>query len=231
MTRDQMEELAALDALTALDGEDLAAWERARGENPSALRLRDEFSDAAVQLCLLAPATTAPLALRQRIMDRAFGGQSAGASVTEAGRPFGYAAWAAAAVVVLLVLVGASATTRQKESVVVRDARPDPQNLQIALEGYGDYAGARLTCFGTAVSAGGMCKRAVSPSSRRHILTMFGRWMRMARCTTAASWPCAREDSPEVSFNPGIVSTRCRDLRSPSSRQEAVHRRRLHPPC
>ena len=34
MTRDQMEELAALDALTALDGEDLAALERARGETP-----------------------------------------------------------------------------------------------------------------------------------------------------------------------------------------------------
>lgn len=162
MTRDQMEELAALDALTALDGEDLAAWERVRGENPSALRLRDEFSDAAVQLCLLAPATTAPLALRQRIMDRAFGGQSAGASVTEAGRPFGYAAWAAAAAVVLLVLVGASATTRQKESVVVRDARPDPQNLQIALEGYGDYAGAKAHVLwdsgqrGWYVQAGGL---------------------------------------------------------------------------
>jgi hypothetical protein len=162
MNRDQIEELAALDALGALDGEDLAAWQRVSGESPAARLLRDEFSDAAIQLFLLAPALTAPTALRQRIMDRAFGGQSAGSAVSEAGRPFGYAAWAAAAAVLLLVLVGASATTRQKESVVVRDARPDPQNLQIALEGYGDYAKAKAHVLwdsgqrGWYVQAGGL---------------------------------------------------------------------------
>lgn len=162
MTRDQIEELAALDALSALEGEDLATWERVRGENPSALRLRDELADAAAQLSLLAPVTTAPSALRQRVMDRVFGGQSSEKAVTEAARPFGFAAWAAAAAVVLLVLVGASATTRQKESVIVRDARPDPQNLQIVLEGYGDYAKAKAHVLwdsgqrGWYVQAGGL---------------------------------------------------------------------------
>jgi anti-sigma-K factor RskA len=162
MTRDQIEELAALDALSALEGEDLAIWERLRGEDPSALRLRDELAGAAAQLSLLAPAATAPSALRQRVMDRVFGGQPSDKTVTEAVRPFGFAAWAAAAAIVLLVLVGASATTRQKESVVVRDARPDPQNLQIALEGYGDYAKAKAHVLwdsgqrGWYVQAGGL---------------------------------------------------------------------------
>lgn len=162
MTRDQIEELAALDALSALEGEDLVTWERVRGENPSALRLRDDLADAAAQLCLLARAAIPPSALRQRVMDRVFGGQPSDKTATEAVRPFGFAAWAAAAAVVLLVLVGASATTRQKESVVVRDARPDPQNLQIVLQGYGDYAKAKAHVLwdsgqrGWYVQAGGL---------------------------------------------------------------------------
>ena len=162
MTRDQIEELAALDALSALEGEDLVTWERVRGENPSALRLRDDLADAAAQLCLLARAANPPSALRQRVMDRVFGGQPSDKTVTEVVRPFGFAAWAAAAAVVLLVLVGASATTRQKESVVVRDARPDPQNLQIVLQGYGDYAKAKAHVLwdsgqrGWYVQAGGL---------------------------------------------------------------------------
>lgn len=162
MTRDQIEELAALDALSALEGEDLVTWERVRGENPSALRLRDDLADAAAQLCLLARAAIPPSALRQRVMDRVFGGQPSDQTVTEAVRPFGFAAWAAAAAVVLLVLVGASATTRQEESVVVRDARPDPQNLQIMLQGYGDYAKAKAHVLwdsgqrGWYVQAGGL---------------------------------------------------------------------------
>ena len=162
MTRDQIEELAALDALSALEGEDLATWDRVRGENPSALRLRDDLADAAAQLCLLARAAIPPSALRQRVMDRVFGGQPSDKTVTEAVRPFGFAAWAAAAAVVLLVLVGASATTRHKESVVVRDARPDPHNLQIVLQGYGDYAKAKAHVLwdsgqrGWYVQAGGL---------------------------------------------------------------------------
>ncbi len=162
MTRDQIEELAALDALSALEGEDLVTWERVRGENPSALRLRDDLADAAAQLCLLARAAIPPSALRQRVMDRVFGGQPSDKTVTEAVRPFGFAAWAAAAAVVLLVLVGVSGTTRQKESVVVRDARPDPQNLQIVLQGYGDYAKAKAHVLwdsgqrGWYVQAGGL---------------------------------------------------------------------------
>lgn len=162
MNRDQIEELAALDALSALEGEDLATWERVRAENPSALRLRDELADVAAQLCLLVPPAVAPPALQQRVMDRVFGGRTSDKNVTEATRTFGFGAWAAVAAVVLLVLVGTSATTRQKESVVVRDTRPDPQNLQIVLEGYGDYANAKAHVMwdsgqrGWYVQAGGL---------------------------------------------------------------------------
>lgn len=162
MNRDQIEELAALDALSALDGGDVATWQQLSGQDAAAQLLRDKFSDAAAHLCLLAPAMEAPTVLRQRVMDRAFGGKSAGASASEARRPFGYAAWAAAAAVVLLVLIGAAATTEQRASVVVRDARPDPQNLQIALKGYGDYAEAQAHVLwdsgqrGWYVQAGGL---------------------------------------------------------------------------
>ena len=142
MTRDQIEELAALDALGALDGEDVAAWERVRSDDGEASRLRDELADVAARLSLLASQIEAPAALRQRVMDRVFG-DGIGRQTAQASRPFGYAAWAAAAAIVLLALVGASATTRQKENVVVRDMRAEPQNLTVPLEGYGDYAGVR----------------------------------------------------------------------------------------
>lgn len=162
MTREQIEELAALDALDALDGDDLVAWQQVRAENQSAVRLRDELAGAAAQICLLSPAATAPSALRQRVMDRVFGGPSSAQTVTEATPSFKLAPWAAAAAVVFFVLAGASATTRQKESVVVRDTRPDPQNLQIALSGYGDYAAAKAHVLwdsgqrGWYVQAGGL---------------------------------------------------------------------------
>lgn len=74
MNQDQIEELAALDALGALDGGDLALWEKESKDNPVVLLLRDEFSAAVAQLALLAPAATAPSILRQRIMEKTFGG-------------------------------------------------------------------------------------------------------------------------------------------------------------
>lgn len=142
MNREQIEELASLDALGALDGVDLAAWERIRAEDPEAVRLRDELAVVALRLATIPPRPVAPPELRHRVMDRVFGAEG-GAGEREApgsGRP---SAWAAAAAVVLLALAGASAATRQKESVVVRDARPDPENLFIPLEGYGDFGAAR----------------------------------------------------------------------------------------
>ena len=142
MNRDQIEELAALDALGALDGEDVAAWDRVRSADVGASRLRDELADVAARLSLLASQVEAPAALRQRVMDRVFGDQ-ADASSNATSHPSGYAAWAAAAAVVLLALAGASATTRQKESVVVRDVRENPQDLTVPLAGYGDYAGVK----------------------------------------------------------------------------------------
>jgi len=142
MNRDHIEELASLDALGALDGEDVAAWERLRAEDKDASRLRDELTDVAARLSLLASRVEAPAALRQRVMARVFGNESA-SNTTEASRPFGLAAWAAAAAIVLLALAGASTTTRQKESVLVRDLRTEPQDLQVPLSGYGDYAGVR----------------------------------------------------------------------------------------
>ena len=144
MNRDQIEELACLDALGALDGDDVAAWQRVSAENKDASVLRDELADVAARLSLLAAQVEAPAALRQRVMDRVFG-DNAGRKPAETARPFGFAAWAAAAGIVLLVLAGASATTRQKESVVVRDMRDNPQDLQVPLEGYGDYAGVKAS--------------------------------------------------------------------------------------
>jgi anti-sigma-K factor RskA len=140
MTREQIEELAALDALGALDGEDLSAWQQARATDKGAERLRDELADVAARLSLLAADLKAPDALRQRVMDRVFGDNQ---EVREATRIPAWSAWAAAAAIALIALVGASATTRQKESVVVRDSRAEPQELAVSLEGYGDYAGVK----------------------------------------------------------------------------------------
>ncbi len=142
MNRNQIEELAALDALGALDGDDVAAWDRVRSEDASASRLRDELGDVAARLSLLASQVEAPAALRQRVMDRVFGA-TGDSTETEVSHHFGLTAWAAAAAIVMLALVGASATTRQKENVVVRDMRAEPQDLTVTLEGYGDYAGVK----------------------------------------------------------------------------------------
>ena len=141
MNRDHIEELASLDALGALDGDDVAAWERLRAEDSDASRLRDELTDVAARLSLLASQIEAPTALRQRVMDRVFG--DAAGNTAQASPSLGYSAWAAAAAIVLLALVGASATTRQKENVVVRDMRSEPKDLTVPLTGYGDYAGVK----------------------------------------------------------------------------------------
>jgi anti-sigma-K factor RskA len=142
MNRDQIEELACLDALGALDGDDVSAWEGIRAGDADASRLRDELGDVAARLSLLASQIEAPAALRQRVMDRVFG-DAADRNAAQASRPFGYAAWAAAAAILFLALVGASATTRQRENVIVRDMRAEPQDLTVPLEGYGDYAGVK----------------------------------------------------------------------------------------
>lgn len=142
MNREQIEELAALDALGALDGDDVAAWEGIRAGDAEASRLRDELGDVAARLSLLASQIEAPAALRQRVMGRVFGATNGNTEV-EASRPFGLTAWAAAAAIVLLALIGASATTHQKENVVVRDMRAEPQDLTVPLEGYGDYSGVK----------------------------------------------------------------------------------------
>ena len=143
MNREQIEELAALDALGALDGEDLAAWERLRAGDKEASRLRDELVDVAARLSLLAADVKAPEALRRQVMDRVFGGADPVRAASATGRTFGWGAWAAAAAIALLALAGTSATTRQKESVVVRDVRPNPLAPHIAMTGYGDYADAK----------------------------------------------------------------------------------------
>jgi anti-sigma-K factor RskA len=146
MNREHIEELAALDALGALDGNDVAAWEAAGQENPALLRLRDEFADVAARLSLLAADVPAPAALRSRVMDAVFGAETKRANETEQSETtFGWAAWAAAAAVVLLALVGASETTARKESVVVRDARPDAGSPFVALDGYGEFSKAKAS--------------------------------------------------------------------------------------
>jgi anti-sigma-K factor RskA len=140
MKREQIEELAALDALGALDGEDVAAWERVCAEDPEAARLRDAMAAAAAQLAWV-DAPSAPEALRRRVMDAVFG--AADPEVTPANRLFGWSAWAAAAGIVLLALAGTAGTTALRESVVVRDVRPEARTLYIPLNGYGDYAAAK----------------------------------------------------------------------------------------
>lgn len=146
MNREQIEELAALDALGALDGADVATWEAARTADASAGRLRDELAAAATQFALTATGLKAPATLKGRVMDAVFGDDPRSKPATSPAadhRTSGISAWAAAAAVVLLALAGASLTTRQTESVVVRDARPGAHDLFIPLEGYGDYAGAK----------------------------------------------------------------------------------------
>jgi len=142
MTREQIEEVAALDALDALDGQDLAAWEAICQTDASAARLRDELADASAHLSLLATEVETPVALRGRVMDKVFGSsEPASPTTTEAtdGRHGVWSAWAAAAAIVALALVGTAATTRQKESVVVHDGRPDAGAPYVALTGYGDF--------------------------------------------------------------------------------------------
>jgi anti-sigma-K factor RskA len=146
MNREHIEELAALDALGALDGDDVSAWHKASAEDAGAQKLRDEFADIAARLSLLAAEVPAPAALRARVMDTVFGSETKRANETEQDNPsFGWAAWAAAAAVALLALVGASETTARKESVVVRDARPDAGAPFVALDGYGEFAKAKAS--------------------------------------------------------------------------------------
>lgn len=141
MNSNHLEELAALDALDALDGEDTTSWQRITAEDETAMRLRDQLADAAAALHLLALPATAPASLRRRVMNRVF--ETEGKMTQEAAQPSLRVSWAAAAAVALLALAGATAATRQTESVVVRDMRPNPHNLNIQLAGYGDYAQVR----------------------------------------------------------------------------------------
>lgn len=149
MNREQIEELAALDALGALDGEDASAWDKFMAENADAARLRDEFTDIAARLSLLASQVPAPAALRQRVMDSVFGARGTSASETDINDSgnvgIGWSSWAAAAAVVLLAVAGFVATGAGRESVVVRDARPDAGSPFVALDGYGDYEGAKAS--------------------------------------------------------------------------------------
>ena len=149
MNREHIEELAALDALGALDGDDVSAWQKASAEDAGASRLRDELTDVAARLSLLASEVPAPSALRARVMDAVFGSDQIKANETshdeERGFSFGWGAWAAAAGIALLALAGAAGTTARKESVVVRDARPDAGAPFVALDGYGDYAKAKAS--------------------------------------------------------------------------------------
>jgi len=149
MNREHLEELAALDALGALDGDDVAAWQTASAENAEISRLRDEFTDIAARLSLLAAEVPAPAALRSRVMDAVFGAETQRANETQSNSSndfvFGWPAWAAAAAIVLLALAGAAGTTARKESMVVRDARPDAGTPFVALSGYGDFRAAKAS--------------------------------------------------------------------------------------
>ena len=143
MNSEHIEELAALDALGALDGNDVSAWHKASAEDAGAQKLRDEFADIAARLSLLASEAPAPAELRTRVMDKLFGSETKRANQTE--HSSGWTAWAAAAAVALLAVVGVSETTARKESVVVRDVRPDAGAPFVALDGYGEFAKAKAS--------------------------------------------------------------------------------------
>lgn len=145
MNREQIEELAALDAMAALDGEDLAAWSKVAASDPSAARLREELADAAAHLSLLAASVPVPDELRRRVMGAVFGdGATEETSMSKPSSSFGWSAWAAAAIVVLLALAGTSGITAGKEKVIVRDARANPEILSEKLDGYGDFQAANM---------------------------------------------------------------------------------------
>jgi hypothetical protein len=146
MNREQIEELAALDAMNALDGEDLAAWSGLQATDPAAARLRDELADAAAHLSLMAASVPVPDELRRRIMGAVFAdGATEETFTSEAARFFGWSAWVAAAIVVFLALAGTSGITAGKEKVIVRDARANPAILSEKLGGYGDFQAANVT--------------------------------------------------------------------------------------
>jgi anti-sigma-K factor RskA len=162
MNREQIEELAALHALGALDGDDAAAWAKLADEDPEAAAIADGFVSTAASLALLAPAAKAPDALRRRVMDSVFGADPRASAATREASTSPALSWAAAAAVALLALAGAGAVTGQKESVVVRDARPSKTNLNIPLAGYGDFSGVKAAVLwdsgqrGWYVQAGGL---------------------------------------------------------------------------
>ena len=144
MNREQIEELASLHALGALQGEDLVAWDKISSSDPEAARLAAELRETAAQLSLMAPEASAPPALRGRVMGAVFGEDPVrSAHTTHASDvpPFGLQSWSAAAAIILLALAGTSGVTIQKESVVVRDARPGAHGLFIPLTGFGDFGG------------------------------------------------------------------------------------------
>ncbi len=136
MTREQIEELAALASLGALDGDDLVAWNDLTAADPQAASLEAEFSDSLACLLGNAPAAAAPIALRGRVMDAIFGSPPAIAP----NHAWAWRSWAAAAAIVLLAVTSSVAISGQRETVVVRDARPDAQQLFVPLTGYGEYA-------------------------------------------------------------------------------------------
>lgn len=146
MTHDHIEELASLAALGALDGEDLVFWEETKISDPKAGKLQAELNDVAAQLSFLATETKAPDELRKRVMNTVFASdhdRKPGNTPVNPQSHLGWAATAAVAAIAILALVGTAGITADKESVVVADARPNPQDLHIPLRGYGDYAGVR----------------------------------------------------------------------------------------
>lgn len=145
MNREQIEELAALDALNALDGDDLAVWADLQAADVNATRLREELADTAAHLSLLTSAMPVPEALRARVMNAVFGDDAIKTPVhTETARPYGWAAWVAAVVIVLLALAGTSGITSGQENVLVLDSRDNPAVLFEPLGGYGDFSEARI---------------------------------------------------------------------------------------
>ena len=127
MTHDQIEELASLAALGALDGEDLVFWEETKISDPKAGKLQAELNDVAAQLSFLATETKAPDELRKRVMNTVFASdhdRKPGNTPVNPQSHLGWAATAAVAAIAILALVGTAGIARKRYGSLALPAAP-----------------------------------------------------------------------------------------------------------
>jgi len=104
MINENQEDLAALEALHLLEGEEKARFDREAVQNPELLRRVDELRSAAAAIAHVAPLAEPPPGLKERILDSAEGRSHAGKPSNEPRRLLSFPvliAWSVAACFVL----------------------------------------------------------------------------------------------------------------------------------